>query len=97
MEQQNSPREVEAAHPPRGVRPPRLHPVHASHARPFLERSFQILQLLAAAFRDNLDCAVVVVANPSLKAELLRLALDEIPKPDPLHVTVDHGVKPLHV
>jgi hypothetical protein len=97
MEQGNSPREVEAAHATCAGRPLSLDPVDARHARPFLERSLQLLELVAAALRDELDRPVVVVANPPLETELLRFALHEVTEPDSLHIAVNHGVQPLHV
>src|SRR5256885_8530177 len=56
----------------------------------------QLLQDRPLTFGDELDRAVIVVAHPSAKAQLLRLALDEVAKADALHIPPNQRVQALH-
>ena len=88
-EQKNSPRQPKPLERAGALGPFRLHAVNASQSWAFLDRSLQILELSPRALGHKLDCPVVVVAYPSLEAELLRPALDEIAKADTLNMAAD--------
>ena len=62
----------------------RLDFVDAGAGRPAPHRHFESLQRIGVAFGDDLDAAVMLVADVALNALALRGILDEKPEPDAL-------------
>jgi hypothetical protein len=88
--------QVEAVKSSSCGRPFDVDAVDSRHARSFLGRPLQLLQVRTPALRHELQCSVVVVANPTPQPELLRPSEHEVSKADALHITTNYSVEPLH-
>jgi hypothetical protein len=73
-------------------RPPAATDQSARQARPFPRGPQQLLEVGARPFRDQLDCAVVSVADPTAQSQHFGMADQEESKADPLHLSMDDGM-----
>ena len=68
---------------------------HPRLARSVLRVEQELLEVEPRPFGDELDRAIVTVANPTSQIQRLRMPDQEESKADALHITGDHGMKTL--